>query len=238
MDLRWGLLLVGLAVLALVYRYSRHRAGSDDGRVPDRYRKDPLISGVGKVPGDIGPSGDSGVESEDIVDDPLFDLGRTPADEFTATEAVEKTQPEPALNPEASKIVAIRLMSTRHGGFPADKLILALREQGLRHGQFGIFHRPDAVDDSRNDFSIANLIEPGSFDLTRIKKDYYPGVSVFLMLPGPDNGVGAFDDMVKTSRALADKLDGELVDEQGSKLSIQRERYLREEVVQYQHRLK
>jgi FtsZ-interacting cell division protein ZipA len=40
--------------------------------------------------------------------------------------------------------------------------------------------------------------------------------------------------MLTTSRSLAEKLDGELFDEQGSTLSIQRERYLREEVVQFQ----
>ena len=38
--------------------------------------------------------------------------------------------------------------------------------------------------------------------------------------------------------SLADKLDGELLDEQGTKLSIQRERYLREEVVQFEHELR
>jgi FtsZ-interacting cell division protein ZipA len=42
--------------------------------------------------------------------------------------------------------------------------------------------------------------------------------------------------MVTTARALAVGLNGDLVDEQGSTLSIQRERYLREEVIQFQHR--
>jgi cell division protein ZipA len=146
--------------------------------------------------------------------------------------------PEPCLpDINDSLIVSIRLMARQHKGFPADKLILALREMGLQHGKFGIFHRPDAENEGRADFSVANLVEPGSFDLTRIKKDYYSGVSIFLMLPGPDDGVNAFDDMLTTSRSLAEKMDGELFDEQGSTLSIQRERYLREEVVQFQHQL-
>ena len=48
--------------------------------------------------------------------------------------------------------------------------------------------------------------------------------------------MAAFDLMVATARALAAGLRGDLVDEQGSTLSIQRERYLREEVIQFQHR--
>ena len=41
--------------------------------------------------------------------------------------------------------------------------------------------------------------------------------------------------MMTAARALAQSLDGELLDESGSTLSIQRERYLREEIIQYQH---
>jgi cell division protein ZipA len=136
---------------------------------------------------------------------------------------------------DAVKIVAIRLMPRDSGGFAAEELILALREHGLKHGQFGIFHRPDNENESRAEFSVASLVEPGSFDLSRLKKDYYPGVSIFLTLPGPSDGVEAFDDMLNTSRALAKQLDGELFDEQGSTLSLQRQRYLREEVVHFHH---
>ena len=41
--------------------------------------------------------------------------------------------------------------------------------------------------------------------------------------------------MLEASRALAQTLNAELLDESGSTLSIQRERYMREEVIQYQH---
>ena len=34
---------------------------------------------------------------------------------------------------------------------------------------------------------------------------------------------------------LTDRVDAELLDESGSTLSIQRERYMREEVIQFQH---
>ena len=85
-------------------------------------------------------------------------------------------------------------------------------------------------------FSVASLVEPGSFDLTRLKTERFPGVSLFVALPGAGDGVAAFDDMLSTAHGLAIKLDGELLDEQGSRLSVQRERYLREEVIQFQHK--
>ncbi|NND35557.1 MAG: cell division protein ZipA [Gammaproteobacteria bacterium] len=138
-------------------------------------------------------------------------------------------------SPAEAKLVAIRLMARNATGFPADKLILAMRELGLKHGEFGIFHRPCGEDEQYNAFSVASLVEPGSFDLTKIKTEKYPGVSIFMMLPAAHDGVEVFDDMLSTSRSLARELDGELLDEQGSSLSVQRERYLREEVIQFEH---
>ena len=127
-----------------------------------------------------------------------------------------------------------------HGGgaFQGDDLILNLRGIGMRHGKFGIFHRYDGEDESVAIFSAASLIEPGSFDLAHIKEQEIPGISLFAVLPGPIDGVEAFDMLMEASRTLAQSLDGELLDESGSTLSIQRERDMREEIVQYQHRNK
>lgn len=166
---------------------------------------------------------------------------------FRSAEAIPSIEPgarqEPALAPPASvaalpaKIVTIRILSRGSTPFPAEQLVLALREAGLRHGRYGIFHffRSDA-DDADPIFSVASLTEPGSFDLTRLRTDVYQGVSLFLGLPGPVEGVAAFDAMVTAARAVAKSLDGNLVDELGSTFSIQRERYLREEIIQFQHK--
>jgi cell division protein ZipA len=129
----------------------------------------------------------------------------------------------------------LRLVGREKGAFKGDDLILSLRGIGLRHGKFGIFHRYDGNDESRTIFSAASLVEPGSFDLANIKDQQIPGISLFLVLPGPVDSVEAFDMMMAAARALSQSLNGELLDESGSTLSIQRERYLREEIIQYQH---
>lgn len=134
------------------------------------------------------------------------------------------------------KIVTIRILSRAGTPFPAEDLLLALREAGLRHGRFGIFHAHASDADETPVFSVASLTEPGSFDLTRVHTDVYQGISLFLGLPGPVEGVRAFDSMVNAARGVAKRLDGNLVDEHGSTFSVQRERYLREEVIQFQHR--
>ena len=135
----------------------------------------------------------------------------------------------------AQKIVTLRLVARDGGAFRGDDLILSMRGIGLRHGKFGIFHRHDGNDEERTIFCAASLVEPGSFDLANIKEQEIPGISLFLVLPGPVDGVEAFDLMMVAARTLAQSLGAELLDESGSTLSIQRERYIREEIIQYQH---
>lgn len=137
--------------------------------------------------------------------------------------------------PSAQKIVTLRIVARKNKPFEGDKLVLTLRGIGLRHGKFGIFHRYDGSEESGTIFSAASLVEPGSFDLENIGNQEIPGISLFLVLPGPIDSVEGFDLMMIAARTLAQSLNGELLDESGSTLSIQRERYLREEIIQFQH---
>jgi cell division protein ZipA len=89
------------------------------------------------------------------------------------------------------KIVTLRLVARDGGSFRGDELILSLRGIGMRHGKFGIFHRYDGSNEEDTIFSAASLVEPGSFDLTNIKEQELPGISLFLILPGPMEGARA-----------------------------------------------
>lgn len=152
----------------------------------------------------------------------------------TESEGLDEEPETVAADDVPQKIVTLRLIGRDKKPFVGDELILSMRGIGLRHGKFGIFHRYDGSDESRTIFSAASLVEPGSFDMANIKDQQIPGISMFLVLPGPIDGVEAFDLMMAAARALAQTLDGELLDESGSTLSIQRERYIREEIIQFQ----
>ena len=130
------------------------------------------------------------------------------------------------------KPLVIRV-APRDGEFTMERVVLALHEAGLKQGKYNIFHFFHESLLGEVLFSVANLREPGVFDLTNLKKEKVPGLSFFLMLPGPADPLGRFDRMVETARWIAGQLDADLLDERGSSWSIQRERYLREEVVEY-----
>ncbi len=217
-GLRWLLLFFGILVIAGVYLYSR-REKTKPGADADAQRVEPTLQGQ--------ESDDFGQESS--IESPGFSVDEEPQD------ATSEDAPDGASDEAPQKIVTLRIVAREKEAFQGDELILSLRGIGLRHGKFGIFHRYDGNDESRTIFSAASLVEPGSFDLANIKEQKIPGISLFLVLPGPVDSVEAFDLMMAAARALSQSLDGELLDESGSTLSIQRERYLREEIIQFQH---
>jgi len=163
------------------------------------------------------------------------DLGHL--DDISTEESVpEKTDAEMPVVSGDSLVVTVRIMPEPGAQFPAEQLILSLRAARLQHGKFGIFHCIDSDTAGRIRYSVASLVEPGSFDLTRLKESSYKGISLFMVLPAPEDGVTLFDDMLITARSIAKDIDGRLVDEQGGALSVQRERYMREEVIDYLRR--
>jgi cell division protein ZipA len=218
-GLRWLLLLFGLLVIAGVYFYSRREKAAPKTETKPNGRLEPTL-GTKDAEGEPGP-----IEEPESA---ISDEADTNVDEDTAA------APETV----AQKIVTLRLVARDGGSFRGDELALSLRGIGMRHGKFGIFHRYDGNNEESTIFSAASLVEPGSFDMTNIKEQELPGISLFLILPGPVEAAEAFDMLMSAARAVAQALDGELLDESGSTLSIQRERYMREEVIQFEHSIK
>ena len=209
-GLRWMLLLFGFVVIAVVYVYARYqRKKAEDSPQQDLFakRREPSFKILNKEPA--------------LTDD--------------VAPAADQSESAESKPPPTQKIVTVRIVAKDNAVFRSDELILGLRGIGMRHGNFGIFHQFDGTDENKTVFSAASLVEPGSFDLTNLKEQKIPGISLFMVLPGPISSADAFDQMMTAARALSHALDAELLDESGSTLSIQRERYLREEIIQYEH---
>lgn len=153
----------------------------------------------------------------------------------------EDEPPEPPTDPverrtaEASqqRIVALRLVAPAE---PWDGAVLraAFEAESLEFGPYSIFHRPR--EDGKSLFYVASLMEPGSFDPARMDEQAFSGISLFGVVPGLIDAPATFDLVLSTGRSLAERLKGQLQDEQGSTLTAQRILNLREELVHFEHR--
>lgn len=226
-GLRWVLLLLGALVVVGVYFYTR------------RDRSKPTESNAQLTPDVSPPKVD---RQEPSIGDSVATPGEVTFDDLPVLEVEPTADGEAPDSPAsavaeggAQKIVTLRVVGANKVPFAGDELVLSLRGIGMRHGRFGIFHRYDGNDEERVVFSAASLVEPGSFDLENLKEQKIPGISLFMVLPGPIDGAEGFDLMMEAARTMTQSLSAELLDETGSSLSIQRERYLREEIIQFQH---
>ena len=161
-------------------------------------------------------------------------------DEVAPKPVEEPSEPPPAdaierRTAEASKqrIVALRLVAPG-GRWSGAELRAALEAEDLHFGPYSIFHRER--EDGKTLFYVASMMEPGSFDLARMDEQDYPGISLFGIVPGPLDAPSTFDLVLSAGRSLADRIKGQLQDEQGSTLTAQRILNLREELVHFEHR--
>lgn len=204
-DLRWVLLGLGALVLVGVYLWSRGIVSRD--MLPALPRRK--------------------ARTEPSIGEPL-----PPPPPPEIPSLVETVSEEEKARPAPDRIVALRLLPRGEELLTAHA-VTALRNLGLEHGRYGIFHRQ--LGTNREGFSVASLTEPGSFDLERLDGMTIAGLSFFVVLPGNGDPVARFDAMVETARALSVELAADLFDDSGSSWSSQRERYLREELIEYRH---
>ena len=244
-ELRWILLGLGLLVVLGVFLGGLIKSRS---RPSDSPRSDPQV--WPEEPETSVPATES-VQSQNDFAASLEEGGGLPeavVDDIRSERGAEgqpdEPQPdEPQTAPGTDdpvagteRVVSLRLIPGEGERLDAERTVRALREAGLQHGPYEIFHYCEHRNVPESGFSVANLVEPGSFDLSNTPGTTLPGITFFMVLPGSRDPVERFDKMIGMARDLCQSLDARLLDELGNSWSIQGERYLREELIEYRRR--
>ena len=198
--LNWALLLAGLAVVALVYWFSRRDESLDDDEAGNGDAQMPLwdeLAGGGDGDGD-------GAEFDE------FGVGKP----RTRNAQLDASQMKP-VSQEPTELFVLYVVEKDRTFIKGPKIHAALNTCRLSFGHREIYHRikevagvPEAV------FSVASIAKPGRLDPVEAEQFSTPGLAIFLPLPGPERADTAFSDMLSTARTLADKLNAELLDDQ------------------------
>ncbi|MEL0637882.1 cell division protein ZipA [Marinomonas sp. TI.3.20] len=138
---------------------------------------------------------------------------------------------------EIEEVIVINILAPEGQTFSGIELLQLVLNCGMRYGDMDIFHRhEEGFDRGRVQFSMANAIEPGTFDLDTMGEGNCPGVSFFMGLPGPKNSMKAFDFMLETAQALVRNLGGELRDERRTPMSEQTIAHCRQRIRDFERR--
>lgn len=152
-------------------------------------------------------------------------------EEESDSSTVEASEP-----PEVEDVFVINV-TTKNEPFKGPDLLHILLACDLRYGDMNIFHRhEDANGTGAIQFSVANGVHPGIFDLDAIDDFTSPSVSFFMSVPGPKNAMQAFDFMVETAQCLVKNLGGELCDESRSVMTRQTLDHCRQRIREFERR--
>jgi cell division protein ZipA len=261
-GVRLILIVLGVALLVAIYLWDRFSRRAK-GKPPRKLRRKPRER---REPGVIGPAPDIDdadewrVPPEPAEDEAPADrtapaqerslFGRRkpagkepapgpaePADDRQPGLPFDEPVPTPAPAPEVPPKILVINVVARAAYFGGQDLMRAAEEVGLEPGEWNIFHRPDDHPPHPTLFSMASLVEPGSFPFGRMEGFSTPGLCLFTQLPGPRDGLAVYSDMLFSAERIAALLDGELQDEGHRPLTREKIEQVREEILQHKRRL-
>lgn len=139
---------------------------------------------------------------------------------------------------QIEELVVFNLMAKPGRVIRGDRLLEAVLACNMRFGSRNIFHRYEQANgDGEEVFSLANVMEPGTFDIHNMDKLETKGICLFLTLPGPLDPIQSFDLLVDSLKILVEKLLCDVKDEHHSALTQQTLEHHRQRIVEYQRRL-
>jgi cell division protein ZipA len=151
---------------------------------------------------------------------------QSPPAEATAHAAVE---------PE---VLMLHVVARDEDGFAGNDILQVLLALELRFGEMNFFHRHEqAAGRGAIEFSVANMLQPGVFDIDAMADFSTPGLIFFLTLPGPKDMMAAFELMVETAQSVADNLAGDLHDDTRSAATRQTLEHMRQRVRDLERRM-
>ncbi|WP_115718142.1 cell division protein ZipA [Gallaecimonas mangrovi] len=161
--------------------------------------------------------------------EPAAEVSEAPAaDEFEAPEAPEARQPEPAMPsikaveeeaaaepvaPENQEVLVLHVVAKDEDPIEGAELLPLLLSLGMRFGEMDIFHRhKESSGRGPVLFSMANMVNPGTFDVDNMEQFNTRGLALFMTLPNAGDAMKAFAMMLNAAQKMAEEFGCQVLD--------------------------
>lgn len=232
-SLRWILLAAGVVFVIVIYLLGRNRRRRNQSMVEDLEADlpefaarslDDLDEGVGEVR--IISSGAADINDDDLssfaADEEVHDVQQAP-------DQGNSPEPDQAASTLPNDIVVLYILAKPNKQLAGAQVNSSVQAMGLSFGDMNIFHYRK---NGRNVFSLANMLEPGSFDANTIHDIKTTGLTVFMQIKG-DDPLDDLTEMLQRSYQLAGLLDARLCNHKREPLTEQDAENYRTQVSTY-----
>jgi cell division protein ZipA len=234
-ELRALLLVIGVIILIAIYILGKKKTPKTE-RHSDRQDSHPNDANVSLR------AQKNEQEEAGLMDEEVRQLDKLVPEEaeFRSTDTPQSSASAPTLKSSSPSetemdsgrnLVILHVAAKPYCVFEGPRLMNALKDIEMEYGESQIFYRyTERLDKRQVLFRLSNIVKPGTFELKGIKDFTTPGVSLFMVLPGPLEGLKAFNIMLDSAQTLARELGGELLDECRNPLTRQGIDRMREEI--------
>gem|GEM_PF-3405092 len=210
---------------------------------PDADGVEPELKGDA-IPNDVVPEQRKNVshnsaKAPDIADS--FTVGKKRGkskskERFKSKGVGKKKELKTAEGQDPAEIIMINLMTGADSPYQGATLWRALNEVGMRFGEMDIFHYCGKQGDELPQFRMANLLNPGFFDLDKFDQLRTHALCFFFELEPEQDNIAIFESMLSVIRQLKDELGGDIRDDQRSVFTIQTSEHSRNKIREFQRR--
>lgn len=219
-SLRWILLTAGIVFVLVIFilgKKRRRRSHSIADELEDDLPEfsarglDDMDEGVGEVRVVTSKTSDGGLYDGAGEDDiSSLDVSVDNTGEI-------KADPDSAVETNPVNIIVLYILPKGKATLAGAEINSSAQAMGLTFGEMNIFHY---VRDGRNIFSLANMLEPGSFDADSIHDLKTSGLTVFMRIEGEDP-LDDLTEMLQRSYQLAGLLGARLCNHKREPLTEQ-----------------
>ncbi len=178
---------------------------------------------------------------------PRSDKLREPVRKFQKQQAERRDEPSLSFSadnedaavadaePVTSEVLILYVLLPEGQEIHGAMLLPSLLTLGFKYGEMNIFHRhQDSAGSGEVLFSLANMFNPGTFDLEEMDKLQTRGLSLFMTLPGPGEALQNFNLMHNAAKKLAEEFGGQILDNTRSVMTMQTVRHYVEKIREFQ----